>query len=163
MADGSPAAEGGPAAAKCPKMAGGKFPQVSSNLDGARRRTNPPRRAMAKAAAGAKGPEVIPLDDEDKFSDEGMLSMTSRPRKVGHTMPGKAAEASANQPSGTTQPRGGAAGGTSPPSKLQDNEEVEALQKPSTRSTAAAASARASRQGKGGSSQCQKRNGWRQG
>ncbi len=96
MADGSPAAEGGPAAAKCPKTAGGKFPQVSSNLDGARRWTNPPRLATAKAAAGAKGPEVIPSDDEDEFSDEEMSLTTSRPRKVGHTTPGKAAEASAN-------------------------------------------------------------------
>jgi hypothetical protein len=54
--------------------------------------------------------------------------------------------------SGTTQPRGGAAGGTSPPSKLHDNKEVESSLKPSTRLPAAAASARASRQGKGGSS-----------
>jgi hypothetical protein len=53
---------------------------------------NPPCLATAKAAAGAKGPEVIPLDNEDKFSNEGMLSMTSRPRKVSHTMPGKVAK-----------------------------------------------------------------------
>jgi hypothetical protein len=152
MADGSPAVGGGPAEAKCPKMAGGKFPRVSLNLDGARRRTNPPRRALAKAAADAKGPEVIPLDNEEEFSDEGMSSMTSRLRKVGHTTPGKAAEASANPLSGTTQPRGGAAGGSSPPSKLHDNEEVEASKRPSTRSPATAASAHASRQGKGGSS-----------
>jgi hypothetical protein len=67
MADGSPAVGGGPAEATRPKMAGGKFPRVSSNLDGARRRTNPPRRATAKAAADAKGSEVIPSNDEDKF------------------------------------------------------------------------------------------------
>jgi hypothetical protein len=79
MADGSPAAEGGPAAAKRQKTAGGKLPRVSLNLDGARRRTNPPRLTTAKAAASAKGPEVIPLDDEDKFSDEGMSSMMLRP------------------------------------------------------------------------------------
>ncbi len=72
MADGSPAVGEGPAEAKRPKTAGGKFPRVSSNLNGARRRTNPPRRAMAKAAADAKGPEVIPSEDEDEFSDEGM-------------------------------------------------------------------------------------------
>jgi hypothetical protein len=130
----------------------GKFPQVSLNLDGARRLTNLPRRAMAKAAAGAKGPEVIPLDNKDEFPDEGMSSMMSRPRKVGHTTPGKATEASANLPSGTTQLQGGAAGGTSPPSKLHNNEEVEASKKPSTRSPVAVASAHVSRQGKGGSS-----------
>ena len=90
MADGSPAAKGGPAAAKCQKMAGGKVPQVSLNLDGARRCTNPPHLAMAKAAVGAKGPEVIPSDDDNEFSDEGTLLMMSRPRKAGHTTPGKA-------------------------------------------------------------------------
>jgi hypothetical protein len=152
MADGSPAAEGGPAAAKRQKTAGDKLPRVSLNLNGARRRTNPPRLATAKAAAGAKGSEVIPLDNKDKFSDEGMSSMTSRPCKVGHTTPGKAAEASVNQLLGTTQPQGGSVGGTSPPSKLHDNKEVESFQKPSTRSPAAAASARVSKQGKGGSS-----------
>jgi hypothetical protein len=152
ITDGSPAAECGPATAKRPKMAGGKFSRVSSNLDGARNRTNPPCLATAKAAAGGKGPEVIPSDNEDKLSDEGMSSMMSRPRKVGHTTPGKAAEASANQPSGITQPWGGAAGGKSTPSKLHDKEEVEASQKPSTRLPATAALAHASRQGKGGSS-----------
>ncbi len=89
MANGIPAAEGGPAAAKCQKTAGGKVPRVSSNLDGARRRTNPHRLAMAKAAAGAKGLEVIPSDDNDEFSDEGTLSMTSRPCKAGYITPGK--------------------------------------------------------------------------
>ncbi len=92
MADGSPAAEGGPAAAKRQKMAGGKVPRVSSNLNEARRRTNPPRLAMAKAAAGAKGPEVIPLDNDDELSDEGTLLTTLRPCKAGHTMPRKAAK-----------------------------------------------------------------------
>jgi hypothetical protein len=67
MEDGSPAVGGGPAEAKRPKTAGGKFPRVSLNLDGARRRTNPPRRATAKAVADAKGSEVIALDNEDKF------------------------------------------------------------------------------------------------
>ncbi len=88
MADGSPVVGGGPAEAKRPKTAGGKFPRVSSNLDRARRRTNPPRRATAKAAADAKGPEVIPSDNKDEFSNEGMSLITSRPRKVGHTTPG---------------------------------------------------------------------------
>ncbi len=60
---------------------------------------NPPRLAMAKAAAGAKGPEVIPLDNDDKFSNEGMSSMTSRPHKVGHTTPGKAAKLFVEAPS----------------------------------------------------------------
>jgi hypothetical protein len=152
MADGSPAVGGGSVEAKCPKTAGGKFPRVSLNLNGVRRWTNPPRCATAKAAADAKGPEVIPLDDKDKFSNEGMSSMTSRPRKVGHTTPGKAAEASMNPPLGTTQPRGVAAGGPSPPSKLHDNKEVEASKRPFTRLPATAASAHASRQGKGGSS-----------
>ncbi len=124
MADGSPAVGGIPAGAKRPKTAGGKFPRVSLNLNGARRRTNPPRCATAKAAADAKGPEVIPSDDEDEFSDEGMSLMRSKPRKVGHTTPGKAAEA----------------------------EEVEASKRPSTRLPATAASAHALRQGKGGSS-----------
>jgi hypothetical protein len=90
MADGIPAAEGGLAAAKRQKTAGGKVPRVSSNLDGARRRTNPPRLATAKAAAGAKGLEVIPLDNDNEFSDEGTSSTMSRPRKAGHTTPGKA-------------------------------------------------------------------------
>ncbi len=72
MADGSPAVGGGPVEAKCPKTAGGKFLRVSLNLDGARHRANPPRRATAKAARDAKGLEVIPSDDEDEFSDEGM-------------------------------------------------------------------------------------------
>jgi hypothetical protein len=67
---------------------------------------------------------VIPSDNEDKFLDEGMSSMTSKPRKVGHTRPGKATEA----------------------------EEVEASKMPSTRSPATVASAHSSRQGKGGSS-----------
>ncbi len=69
------------------------------NLDGARRCTNPPCLTTAKAAAGAKGPEVIPLDDNDKFSDEGMSSMTSRPRKVSHTTPRKAAKLFVEAPS----------------------------------------------------------------
>ncbi len=99
MADGSPAAEGGPAVAKCQKTAGGKVPQVSLNLDGVRRGTNPPCLATAMATAGAKGPEVIPLDNDDKFSNEGTSLMTSRPRKVGHTTPGKAAKLFVEAPS----------------------------------------------------------------
>jgi hypothetical protein len=59
------------------------------NLDGARRRTNPPRLAMAKAAMGTKGPEVIPLDTDDEFSDEGTLTMTSRPARSGRPRPGR--------------------------------------------------------------------------
>jgi hypothetical protein len=86
---GSPAAEGGPAAAKRQNMTGGKIPGVSSNLDRARRHTNPPRLATAKAATGAKGPEVIPLDKDDKFSDEGTLTMTLRPARSGKPRPGK--------------------------------------------------------------------------
>jgi hypothetical protein len=99
MADGSPAAEGGPAAAKRQKTARGKVPRVSSNLDGVRRHTNSPRLATAKAAAGAKGPELIPSDDDDEFSDEGTSSMTSRPHKVGHTTSGKAAKLFVEAPS----------------------------------------------------------------
>ncbi len=70
----------------------GVFPRVSLNLNGARHHTNPPRLATVKAVAGAKGPEVIPLDNDDKFSNEGMSLMMSRPCKVGHTTPGKAAK-----------------------------------------------------------------------
>jgi hypothetical protein len=86
---GSPAAEGGPAAAKRQNTAGGKIPGVSSNLDGARRCTNPPRLATAKAATGAKGPEVIPSDKDDEFSDEGTSTMMSRPARSGRPCPGK--------------------------------------------------------------------------
>jgi hypothetical protein len=99
IADGSPAAEGGLAAAKCQMTAGGKVPRVSLNLDGARRCSNPPRLATANAAVGTKGLEVIPSDNDNKFSDEGTLLMTSRPRKVGHTMPGKAAKLFVKAPS----------------------------------------------------------------
>ncbi len=53
----------------------------------------------SEGRCGRKGPEVIPLDDDDKFSDEGMLSMMSRPRKVGHTTPGKAAKLLVEAPS----------------------------------------------------------------
>jgi hypothetical protein len=122
MADGSPAAEGGQAAAKRQKTAGGKFPQVSLNLDGARRRTNPPRLATEKAAAGAKGPEVIPLDDNDKFSDEGMLLMTSRPCKVGHTMPGKAAKLFVKAPSAETRDFAVIGAPTPAPLTMDDND-----------------------------------------
>jgi hypothetical protein len=92
MADCGLAAEGSLAAAKRQKMAGDKVPQVSLNRNGARRRMNSPRLSTAKAAAGAKGPEVIPSDDNTEFSDERMLSTMSGPRKVGHTTPGKAAK-----------------------------------------------------------------------
>jgi hypothetical protein len=60
---------------------------------------NPPRLATGKAAAGVKGPEVIPLDDDDEFSNEETSLMTSRSRKVGHTMPGKAAKLFVKAPS----------------------------------------------------------------
>ncbi len=53
---------------------------------------NPPCLATVKAAMGAKGPEVIPLDEDDKFLYEGTLTMTSRPRKVRKATPGKAAQ-----------------------------------------------------------------------
>jgi hypothetical protein len=86
---GSPAAEGGPAAAKCQNTAGGKISGVSLNLNGARRRTNPPCLATAKAATGAKGPDMIPLDEEDEFPNEGTLTMTSRPAKSGRPCPGR--------------------------------------------------------------------------
>ena len=48
---------------------------------------------------GVKGLEVIPLDDNIEFSKEGTLSMTSRPCKVGHTTPGKAAKPFVEAPS----------------------------------------------------------------
>ncbi len=97
--DGSPAAESGPVAAKRQKMAGGKIPRISLNLDGARRRTNPPRLATAKAAAGAKGPEGISSDDDNKLHDkassdnnnelhdEAMSTMPTKPRKGGRMTP----------------------------------------------------------------------------
>ncbi len=69
------------------------------NIDGTRHCTNPPRLATVKAAAGVKGPEVIPLENDDEFSDEGTLSMRSRPCKVSHTMPGKAAKLFIEAPS----------------------------------------------------------------
>jgi hypothetical protein len=122
MADGSPAAESGPAAAKHQKTAGGKFPRVSSNLDGARHRTNPPRLATAKAAAGTKGPEVIPLDDDDKFSDEGMLLMTLRPCKVGHTTPGKAAKLFVEAPSAKARDFAVKGAPTPAPLMMDDND-----------------------------------------
>ncbi len=99
MVDGSPATEGGLAAAKFQKTAEGKVPRVSSNLDGVRCCTNLPRLATVKAAAGVKGLEVIPSDVDNKFSDEGPSLMTSRPRKVGHTTPGKAAKLFLKAPS----------------------------------------------------------------
>ncbi len=71
---------------------------------------------MAKAAAGAKSPEVIPSDDDDKFSNEGMLLMTSRPCKVGHTMPGKAAKLFVKAPS--TEARDFAVKGAPTPAPL---------------------------------------------
>jgi hypothetical protein len=86
---GSPAAEGSPAAAKRQNTAGGKIPGVSSNLDGARRRRNPPRLATAKAATGAKGPEVIPSEEKDEFSNEGTSTMMSRPATSGRPHPGR--------------------------------------------------------------------------
>jgi hypothetical protein len=140
MADGSPVAEGGPVAAKCQKMAGGKFPQVFLILDESKRHTNPPRLATAKAAAGAKGPEVIPSDDNNEFSNEKMLSMTSRPCKVGHTTPGKAAKLFVEVPS--TKARDFAVKGAPAPAPLtmDDNDAYigdVAVSKP--RSTAAAA------------------------
>jgi hypothetical protein len=76
--------------AKWQKMARGQIPRVSANLYMARRRTNPPRLATVKDPTGAKGPEIIPLDEENKFLDEGTSTMTSRPRKVRKAMPGKA-------------------------------------------------------------------------
>jgi hypothetical protein len=60
---------------------------------------NPPCLATAKAAAGVKGLEVIPSDDDNKFSNEGISLMTSRPCKVGHTTPGKAAKLFVEAPS----------------------------------------------------------------
>jgi hypothetical protein len=89
---GSPVAEAGPVAAKRQKTARGRIPRVSANLDGARRCTNPPRLATAKAATGAKGPEVIPSDEDDEFLDEGTSTVTSMQRKVRKAMPGKAAK-----------------------------------------------------------------------
>jgi hypothetical protein len=97
--DGSPAAEGGLAAAKRQKTAEGKILRVSSNFDGVRRRANPPRLATAKAttdaslghltaakaAADAKGPDMIP-DDDDEPIDDALLTSTSKPRKVVRAM-----------------------------------------------------------------------------
>jgi hypothetical protein len=91
--------ESGPAAAKRQKTAGGKIPQGSSNLDGARGCTNPPRLVMAKVAAGAKGPEEISSDDDnelhdeassdddDKLHDKATSTMPAKPRKGGRTTP----------------------------------------------------------------------------
>jgi hypothetical protein len=89
---GSPAAEAGPVAEKWQKTARGQIPRVLANLDGVRRRTNPPRLATGKAATGAKGPEVILSDEDEKFLDEGTSTMTLRPRKVRKVTPRKAAK-----------------------------------------------------------------------
>jgi hypothetical protein len=85
--DGCPVVEGKPAAAKCQKTAEGKIPRVSLNLDGARRCANPPHLAMAKAAADAKGPEVILSDDDDKPIELATSTRMVKPRKIGRTTP----------------------------------------------------------------------------
>jgi hypothetical protein len=115
-----------------------------------------PIKALGKKA------DVIPLDEET--SESKSKKPSEKPAAMGcdaryeTAVKTKAEEGLSIAPrviksnSGMTQPRGGAAGGTSPLSKLHDNEEVESSLKPSTRLPAAAASARASRQGKGGSS-----------
>jgi hypothetical protein len=108
--DGSPAADSGPVAAKCQKMAGGKIPRVSSNLDGARRRAKSLRLAMAKAAGDKKGPEVIPSDDNDKQGDKATLTRPTKPRKGGRTTPvGKTSSAGRTAPGKAAKPRLGAA------------------------------------------------------
>ncbi len=100
--DGSPAAEGGSAAAKRQKTAKGKILRVSSNFDGVKRRANPPRLATAKATADvslgrltaakatadAKGLEVIPSDEDDKPIDDALSASTSKPCKVVRAMTG---------------------------------------------------------------------------
>ncbi len=164
----------GPEAGRCQKseesLVGYK---ISNNLP----RRNPMRdrtrgKGQADAATAAltitpietlgKKANVIPLDEETSESEskkpsEKPAAMSPDARyKTG--VKTEAEEGLSIVPraikskSGTTQPQGGAAGGTSPPSKLHDNKEVESSLKPSTRSPAAAASARASKQGKGGSS-----------
>jgi hypothetical protein len=122
MADGSPAAGGGPAAAKRQKMARGKVPQVYLNLDGVRCQTNPPRLVTAKAAAGAKGLGLIPSNDGDKFFDEGMLLMMSRPCKVSHTTPRKAAKLFVEAPSAKARDFAVKGAPTPAPLTMDDND-----------------------------------------
>ncbi len=85
--DGSPAADSGGVAAKRQKTAEGKIPRVSSNHDGARRRTKSLRLATAKAAMDEKGPEVIPSDDNNERGDKVTSTMPTKPCKGGRTTP----------------------------------------------------------------------------
>jgi hypothetical protein len=85
--DGSPVVEGGPVAAKRQKMAEGKILRVSLNLDGVRHRANPPRLATAKAAADAKGPKVIPSNDNNKPIEGAAMTRMAKPHKVGRSTP----------------------------------------------------------------------------
>jgi hypothetical protein len=108
--DGSPAPDSGPVVAKCQKTAGGSIPQVSSNLDGARRRAKSLRLATAKAAVDKKGPEVIPSDDDDKQGEEATSTMPTKPRKGGRTTPvGKTSSAVRTAPGKAAKLRLGAA------------------------------------------------------
>jgi hypothetical protein len=108
--DGSTAVEGGPAAAKRQKTAEGKTPRVSLNLDGVRRCANPPRLATAKAAADAKGPEVIPSDNGYKQGDEATSTMPTKPLKGSRMKPvGKTSSAGRTAPGKATKLRLGAA------------------------------------------------------
>ncbi len=147
--------------------------KISNNLP----RCNPMRDRMrgkgqADAATAAltitpietlgKKADVIPLDEETLVSE--FKKPSEKPAAMGcdacykTAVKTEAEEGLSIVPraiksnSGTTQLRGGAAGGTSPPIKLHDNKEVESSLKPSTRLPAAAALAHVSRQGKGGSS-----------
>jgi hypothetical protein len=108
--DGRPGVDSGPVAAKRQKMAWGKIPQVSSNLDGARCCAKSLHPATAKAAVEEKGPEVIPSDNNDKKGDESTLTMPTKPHKGGWTTPvGKTSSAGRTAPGKAAKPRLGAA------------------------------------------------------
>jgi hypothetical protein len=97
------------------KRPGGKIPQVSLNLDGARRRAKSLHLATVNAAVDEKGPEVIPSEDDDKQGDKATSTMPTKPRKgdrttpigktlsAGRTAPGKAAKLRLGAASNKTQ------------------------------------------------------------
>jgi hypothetical protein len=81
------------------KQPGGKIPRVSLNLGGARRRAKSLRLGTANAAVDKKGPEVILSDDDDERGDKAMLTMLTKFRKGGRTMPvGKTSSAGRTAP-----------------------------------------------------------------
>ncbi len=65
---------------------------------------------------------MIPSDDNNKFSDEGTSSMRSRPCKVSHTTPGKAAKRFIEAPSAKARDFAVKGGPTPAPLTMDDND-----------------------------------------